>query len=428
MAALALVAAGAVLFAPPGLAQDDEPGGTTTTEAPAESVRGRLVFEGEPVEGAEIVAERDGTEVARAESDADGEWEVPLPGPGEYTITLDDETLPEGIDLRDPDRASLTVVVRAGQSKPLVFALGERTGGGLSDFERLVTLATDGVKIGTILALTSIGLSLIFGITGLINFAHGELVTFGALMAWFFNASAGGPGVGLITAAVLAVALGGVLGLALERGLFRSLRRRKTGRIQLFVITIGLALFLRHIYLVFFGPTSRPYRGYAVQAPFEVGPISLPPRDFIIIGISLVVLVAVGVLLQATRFGTAMRAVSDNRDLAEASGIDVQRIILLTWVTGSGLAALGGVFLGLSETVRWNMGFNILLLMFAAVIVGGLGSAYGAMVGGLMIGLVIQVSTFWFSTELKVAFALLALILVLLVRPQGILGRAERVG
>lgn len=395
---------------------------------PAPAFKGSLSFEGEPVEGVTLVVEHDGQEVDRAVTDGAGDWAVPVPESGEYSITLDIDSLPEGVDLRNPDRQTLTLSVNENQVRSAVFALGERSGSRSSSFDRFSTLLVDGVKLGSIIALASLGLSLIFGITGLINFAHGELVTFGALVAWFFNASVVGPQIPLVYAALLAMAMGALLGAALEKGLWRSLRRRKTGRIQLFVISIGLALFIRHILLLFFGANARPYAQYALQKKVSLGPISLPPRDIVIIVISLVVLVTVGLLLQKTRLGTAMRAVADNRDLAEASGIDVQRIILVTWVAGTALAALGGVFQGLTEAVRWNMGFNILLLMFAGVILGGIGTAYGAMVGGLAIGIVVQTSTFWFSTEFKLAFALGVMVLMLLVRPQGLLGQRERIG
>jgi branched-chain amino acid transport system permease protein len=126
--------------------------------------------------------------------------------------------------------------------------------------------------------------------------------------------------------------------------------------------------------------------------------------------------------------GKAMRAVSDNRDLAESSGIDVQRVIRFVWVLGGALAGLGGVFIGLSEQGSWNIGFRILLLIFAAVILGGLGTAYGALVGAVIVGIGIQVSTLFVPTELKNVGALVLLILVLVFRPQGILGRKERVG
>ncbi|MCZ7529560.1 MAG: branched-chain amino acid ABC transporter permease [Acidimicrobiia bacterium] len=144
--------------------------------------------------------------------------------------------------------------------------------------------------------------------------------------------------------------------------------------------------------------------------------------------IGAVALIGVSVLLQRTRIGTAIRAVSDNRDLSEASGIDVERVILVVWIVCGALAALGGVLLGLTESVQWDMGLRILLVMFAAVILGGLGSAYGAMLGGILVGVVSEVSTYWFPTDYKVVFALGALILVLLVRPQGIMGVRERIG
>jgi branched-chain amino acid transport system permease protein len=128
-----------------------------------------------------------------------------------------------------------------------------------------------------------------------------------------------------------------------------------------------------------------------------------------------------------TRIGKAMRAVADNRDLAESSGIDVQRVISVVWIAGGALAALGGVFFGLDQ-IMWDFGFRILLLLFAAVTLGGLGTAYGALVGALVVGLVINLSTLFIDAELKNMVALLVLVLILLFRPQGILGRAERVG
>jgi neutral amino acid transport system permease protein len=194
------------------------------------------------------------------------------------------------------------------------------------------------------------------------------------------------------------------------------------------VISIGLALVLRHILLIFFGGRSRPYLDYAVQRGVNIGPILLTPRDMIVMALSLIMLIGVGLLLQKTKIGKGMRAVSDNKDLAESSGIDVQKIILFVWVLGAALAAMGGVFLGVVENVSYIMGFRLLLLIFAGVILGGLGTAYGAMVGSLVVGLVTELSTLYFSTELKFVWALLVLSIVLLFRPQGILGVRERIG
>jgi branched-chain amino acid transport system permease protein len=156
--------------------------------------------------------------------------------------------------------------------------------------------------------------------------------------------------------------------------------------------------------------------------------VSIVPRDLVIMGLSVVILVAVASFLQFTRVGKAMRAVSDNKDLAESSGIDVERIILFVWVVGGGLAALGGIFQGLDQQVSFQFGFQLLLLMFAGVTLGGLGTAYGALVGSVIIGLFVQLSTLVVDPEFKNTGALLVLILVLIVRPQGILGQPERVG
>jgi neutral amino acid transport system permease protein len=282
------------------------------------------------------------------------------------------------------------------------------------------------VKFGLIIAMAAIGLSLIFGTTGLINFAHAELVTFGAVAAWYLNTS--GPQLHIVFAGAIAIAITALIGGGLEVGLWRPLRHRRTGLFQMLVITIGLSLFARHIILLFFGGRSKPYIDYRVQQGIEIGPVTITPRDLIVMGLSVLVLVLVATLLQRSRLGKATRAVADNLDLAESSGIDVERIIVVVWIVGAGLAATGGIFLGLVTSVSWNMGFQLLLLMFAAIILGGLGNAYGAMVGGIVVGLVTEVSTVWISSELKTATALLVLILVLLFRPQGILGTRERIG
>jgi neutral amino acid transport system permease protein len=407
-------------LATPALAQEDENGD-------GEAVRGTLRDAGEPIEGGVVtVFGSDGEEVGTGTSDAEGAWEVPLPAPGAYTASVDEETLPEGVGLRDPERDVLEFTIRPGQQRTLIFQLGEREGAAARWVPRIAQSAANGVKFGLIIAMTAIGLSLIFGTTGLVNFAHGELVTFGAILAFFLNAA--GPRMPLIFAGVIAVAAGGLLGGGLERGLWRPLRRRKTGLIQMLVISIGLALVLRHILLIFFGGRSRPYLDYAVQRGVNIGPILLTPRDMIVMALSLIMLIGVGLLLQKTKIGKGMRAVSDNKDLAESSGIDVQKIILFVWVLGAALAAMGGVFLGVVENVSYIMGFRLLLLIFAGVILGGLGTAYGAMVGSLVVGLVTELSTLYFSTELKFVWALLVLSIVLLFRPQGILGVRERIG
>ncbi len=416
--ALAAVVGLALFVSTPTLAQD---------EGPSEAFSGTLRFEREPVTGVRIFVENEAGElVGEAVTDGEGHWRIELPGPGAYRATIDTATLPKGVSLRDPTRQTLEVEVAAGRSRPLIFALGDPVSGGSSVGEQLAQTLLNGVKFGLIIAMCAIGLSLIFGLTGLINFAHGELVTVGAVIAWYFNADTfAGP---LILAGAMAVIVAGALGGGIEFSLLRPLRARKLGSFQFMVVTIGLSLLIRHIILLFYGPDRSHFTDYVLQSEWTFGPFAITPRDLTIMALSAVILIAVAVFLQRARIGKAIRAVADSTDLAESSGIDVDRVILIVWVAGAALAAVGGIFFGSVEAVDWLMGFRLLLLMFAAVVLGGLGSAYGAMVGGLLIGIVTEVITVWASPEIKTVFALAVLMLVLLIRPQGILGQRERIG
>lgn len=299
-----------------------------------------------------------------------------------------------------------------------------------TDATRFADATVSGLKNGLIIAVTAIGLSLIYGTTGLVNFAHGELVTLGAVFAWFFNNPAKWGGhmslwIGGLIAIIIVALFGGVL----ELGLWRPLRRRGAGLIQMLVVSIGLSLLLRNLIQVFYGAQRNPFYDYNVQSQFTIWRFSAPPRVWVIIIIAAVAVVAVGMFLTWTRYGMAIRAVADNNDLAESTGIDVNRVILLVWITGAGLAALGGVLQGLGDgAIAYDMGFRLLLLMFAAIILGGLGSAYGALAGGLVIGMVIEWSTIWLPGDLKLAWAMVLMVGILLVRPQGLLGRSERFG
>lgn len=401
-------------------------GTTTTTAGGGEGVSGVIENEDEPVEGVVIVVrDASGEVVGEATTNADGEYDIPLPGPGDYSSTLDVDSLPDGVDLRNEDRATLEFTLRPGQSRPLLYPLGESTRQEVSGIEKFLQLLVEGIKFGLVIAMGAIGLSLIFGTTGLTNFSHGEMVTFGAMAAWWFNVNMG---LQLIPASILAILVGAAAAALYDFAFWRRLRHRGTGLIAMLVISIGMAVLLRYFFLYLFGGRTRPYADYAVQQGVDIGPISIAPKDLVSIALSVVVLVGVGLLLNKTKIGKAMRAVADNRDLAASSGIDVDRVILFVWAAGGGLAALGGVMFGVTEQVSYQMGFRLLLLMFAGVTLGGLGTAYGALVGSLIVGIFVQVSTLWVPVELKNVGALVILILILLVRPQGILGQAERVG
>lgn len=403
--------------------------GSDSSDPTQGAIVGTLVdAEDQPVRGVTIVVTQDGVPIGSSDSDEKGDWRVEVPRGGTYQVTLAVETLPDGVGLRNPDLATLARVrVRDGLEKPVRFLLGERVVERDSTLERFANLTLEGIRLGIILAVASVGLSLIFAVTGLTNFAHGELVTFGAIVAWFLSTGAGGPGWPLILAAVATVAICAAWGLAHERLIFRPLRSRRSGNVALIVVTIGLGLFLRNLFLILFEGRPRAYDEYTVQVGLDLPLVSPRAKDLAIIGVGIAVLSAYALVLQRTRLGTAMRAVADSRDLAESSGIDVNRVIAVTWSGGAALAGLGGVLAGVSDAVQFDMGFGLLLLMFAAVVVGGLGTAYGPLAGGLIIGVSSQVSTYWISTKYRVAVSLVALIVAVLLRPQGILGRRERI-
>jgi len=399
--------------------------------AQGETIGGTLVYrtdgERNPVEGVTITVSQDGTPIGTAVSDAEGRWEVPLPGPGTYQVSLDPLTLPEGVALTDPAQVELSnVAVIGGQRRSVIFPLGEGATGGVSTYVRLGALLVAGLKLGATIALAAVGLSLIYGVTRLVNFAHAELVTLGAVIAYLFHA--GGPGWPLVVAAIPAVLIVAGFGWLQGRYLWQPLRKRGTAVLSLMVVSIGLSFALRSVIQLFFGGLPVAYPDFAGQPAIDVLGIPMVPKHLATIGVSIVVLLLVTQFLQRSRTGTAMRAVSDDRDLAESSGIDVNRVIQVTWILAALLAALGGVLYGLNESISYDMGFRILLLLFAAVVLGGLGTAYGVMAGAFAVGIVVEMSTLWLPAELKVVSGLVILIAMLLIRPQGIFGARERIG
>lgn len=399
-----------------------------------------------PIEGAEIIvyeAELSaagneivtvGAEAASGATDAEGRFSIDLPGAGDYAVELQIDSLPEGVELVDEDRQQLPLQLTTNQRKNVLFNLAEgdaasaiRGREGDSRVDRGARLLVEGIKFGLIIGMCAIGLSLIFGTTGLVNFAHSEMITLGAVLAYFFNVTIG---IHLIPATVIAMVAGGIFGAGLDIGLWRPLRRRGAGLVAMMIISIGLAIALRYAILYQFGDRSQAYDDYAVQTEtlFSLGPVNVIPKDAVMMVVGLAVLVGVSVALRVTKLGKAMRAVSDNPDLAASTGIDVNRIITLVWFLGGALVTLGGVFQGVSEQVNWQNGFQILLLVFAGVTLGGLGTDYGVIVGSIIVGAFIYLSTLFIAPELKNVGALLVLIVILMIRPQGIFGRKERIG
>ena len=386
------------------------------------------VSQKQPVAGVTItVTTPAGAMIGTGVTDVAGLISFQIPARDNYIVTLDTATLPNGFTMIDAAKA-ISIVNKddfTTSVKRATFFTGSSNTSTQTLLNRMIQRGADGLRLGLVIAMCAVGLSLIFGTTGLTNFAHGEMVTFGGLMAFLLNVTMGIP---LLISAPIVVALGGFFGLALNVFIFGKLRRRGVGLISQLVVSVGLSIVLRNMYLYQFGGRTKPLNDYSQQTVMRLGPASITPRDLTTAILSLLVLVAVALFIQKSRTGKAIRAVSDNPTLASSTGIDTQRIIRIVWFAGGALAALGGIFRGLDEQVGFEMGSRLVFLMFAAITLGGLGSAFGALVGGVLVGILVEMASLVVPSELKNAPALLILIIVLVLRPQGILGRKQRVG
>lgn len=384
---------------------------------------GNVTQDGEPLGDVLITVSGNGYE-AEVETGADGKWAIGVPEKEKYKVTLDEDTLPEGVIVAEGG-ATQEREFGATNRASVNFFLGEGVRETTSKLDQFFDRLMGGLNFGLLLALAAIGLSLIFGTTGLSNFAHAEMVTFGALMAFSFGVVLALP---FWLAMILAVALTAGFGWANDAIIWKPLRRRGVGLIPMMIVSIGLSLAVRYTYQFFYGGSTKqlPNSG---MAEMHFGPLSLSWIDIASMLISIVVLLGVSYFLLRTRTGKATRAVADNPALASASGINVDRVIRIVWVMGGALAGLSGVLWAYFRPgVSWDMGFQVLLLIFAAVTLGGLGTAFGALIGSLIVGMLVELSTLVIPSDMKYVGALVIMIIVLLFRPQGILGRRERIG
>ncbi|WP_344771363.1 branched-chain amino acid ABC transporter permease [Aeromicrobium panaciterrae] len=391
--------------------------------------------EPQPVPGVELTvyADKKGGKVLGTQvTDKLGRVSIAIPGNGVYVVELEPDTLPEGVKLSGAGETDKTITARLGGSNFVQFQIGAVVVKAASFSSKLTDATTSGLKYGLIIALAALGLSLIFGTTGLTNFAHGELITFGGIVTLGFNRGLGFP---VIVAGLLAVLASALFGFAQDRVLWRPLRNRGTGLIAMMIVSIGFALLLRSIYQYTVGGSTETLSQYVAQGRTDYGPIALSDKEVAIFGISIVTLVVTCIALMRTRLGKAMRAVSDNPALSASSGMRVDGVISAVWILGTALTGLSGVLLAVQQQVNFQMGFKILLLVFAAVTLGGLGTIWGALLGSLVIGLMVEVAPVlsiggWHPVpaSIKDVGALLVMILILLVRPQGILGKAQRIG
>lgn len=281
----------------------------------------------------------------------------------------------------------------------------------------------NGIASGSIYALGAIGLSLVYAILKLVNFAHGDFMTLGGYAAFAVNVHYGLPLPVAILAAIVAIA---VVGLITEKVIWRPMRDRGAGIMQLLLLSIGLAFVLRNLILFAWGGDSRKLR-VDDTASYDLGIVRISLLQVLVILIAGVALVAVGFMLRSTYIGKSMRALSDSFDLSEVSGIDTKRVVTFTWILGGGLAGLAGALAAIfSNNLTPNTGWILLLGIFAAIILGGIGNPFGALVGGLALGLVQEWSTMVIAPTYKEAIGFLVLIIALLFRPNGLLGHATR--
>lgn len=442
----ALLVALVALMLPATAAYADEttsPGPSSSPSAPADAPVGdgtainvSLTNESEkgpdgqpaPIEGVTLtVTADDGTAVGEDVTDAEGRATIPLPGGGTYTVELDEDTLPEGIELDDSTEPTLEIrVLISGSATNAQFPIGVQEADTTGFTTKLIDSTVSGLKFALIIGLAALGLSLIFGATGLTNFAHGELITLGGVVVYWFNVSAGLP---VIVAGIATVIVSAGFGYAQDRVLWRPLRHRGTGLIAMMIVSIGFALFLRSFFQYTFGGQTKTLDQYVTQVRHDWGPIHLADKEIAIMVISSVVITAVCIAMARTRMGKAMRAVSDNPALSASSGMRVDSVIRNAWILGTALTGLSGVLLGINSQISFQNGGRMLLLVFAAVTLGGLGTIWGALLGSLVIGIIYELGpTFGVPSSIKEVGPLIVLILILLIRPQGILGRRERIG
>jgi neutral amino acid transport system permease protein len=281
----------------------------------------------------------------------------------------------------------------------------------------------NGLSLGSVYALGAVGLTLVYGILKLVNFAHGDFLTFGAYMAFLVNVTWGAP---LILGIVFGIAATAALGVAFERIMWGPMRARKAGLLQLLLMSIGLAFLIQNTIQFIWGTEVRSLDVNVVDTVEFLG-LRIGRTDLLVIVIGFATLLSIGAMLKYTLLGKRMRALSDNFDLAETAGVDTSRVVLYTWIFAGGLAGLAGVLAGAVTTVKPQMGFELLLPIFAAVILGGIGDAFGALAGGIVLGLMIEWSTLVIEPRWKISVGFAVLILVLFIRPQGIFGRARAI-
>lgn len=285
----------------------------------------------------------------------------------------------------------------------------------------------DGIAVGSIIALAAVGLTLTYGILRLANFAHGDILTMGAYATFWANTVLK-LNIGLSIALGIVIAVG--LVLFCEKVLWQPLRVKKATATTMMIVSIGLALVIRNTIMLIWGSKPQKYDLPTFPA-LNFFDLVITRNSLVVIAAAIAIIAALYYLLQNTKIGKAMRAVADNPELARVAGINVNAVIIWTWVIAGSMTALGGSMYGLITNLRTDMGWLLILPMFAAVILGGIGNPYGAIAGAMIVGISQQVVTtcpvelgslqqYCIGTNYKLGVGLVIMILVLLFKPQGL--------
>lgn len=388
---------------------------------------------------ADVTITLSGKATAETKTAADGKWAFSVADDGDYTVTIDASVAKE----HGLKASSATVTIRKAsfdkQRGVVRFdQAGDSTGSGTSGTsgssgsangtkgatgtsgstaatqspvkkggsnvgKRIWQQLYSGIIFGLMLGLMSVGMNLVYGTTGLQSFSHGEQVTLGGLMAYVGTQMLHMP---LIASAIFAIVIGALTGFIQNEIVWGPLRRRHVGTMQQMIVTIGLSMALQYTFQFFFGGDIK---GIVKSVPdsFQLGPITTDMPTLVSALIAICVIVGVTLFLYKTRLGRATRAVSDNAALAAASGINVDQVVRVVWILSCAMAALSGVLLGVYlNGISWNTGATLILLMFAAVTLGGLGTANGALIGSLVIGIVADMSSLVIPNDMRYASAL----------------------
>jgi branched-chain amino acid transport system permease protein len=287
----------------------------------------------------------------------------------------------------------------------------------------LLQQAINALTLGSLYALIAIGLAITFSILDVVNFAQGSLVMWGAYLGVVFSV---GLGLGLWVPMLGSMFLVGLIGMLLERTALQPLRVRNAPPIAALLATLGAATILDHLILIVFGPETRAFPSPFPVRMVEIGGAQISTLELTITGIALLLLAGLQAMLRRTRLGLAMRAISQDSRVAGLMGIDTNRVVAVAFGVGAAVGGVGGVLTGIYyNSVDISMGYSAGLKGFSAMVIGGMGSLPGAILGGFLLGTAETAATTWFWSGYRDIVAFSLLILVLIVRPSGLLGTPE---